>query len=43
MMKLRQKISGGFRSEMARRISRHPLGSLDRPQAGLEYAADLDR
>jgi Transposase IS66 family len=42
MMKLRQKISGGFRSGWCEGFRRHPLGSLHCQKAGLEYAADLD-
>jgi hypothetical protein len=43
MMKLRQKISGGFRSEggWCERLRRHPVGSLHRQETGLEHAPDL--
>ena len=38
MMKLRQKISGGFRSEDGAEVfARHPLGPLDRQEGGMEY------
>ena len=44
MMKLRQKISGGFRSvEGAGRLRAHPLVLLDRQEAGLGYHRRPDR
>ena len=44
MMKLRQKISGGFRAENgAKDFCRYPFGSVDGPKAGLEYPSDLDQ
>ena len=40
MMKLRQKISGGFRSEQGRGLRRYPIADLDRQKAGLGSAPD---
>ena len=41
MMKLRQKISGGFRSEQgAAGLRRYPIAALDRQKAGMGSAPD---